>query len=40
MVHASTMTVIHGINKLLEVSPGIILFQSPMFGLYMETKRR
>jgi len=33
VVHASTVAIIHSINKLLEISPGIILFKSPMFGL-------
>lgn len=33
MVHASTVAIIYSINELLEVSPGFILFKSPILGL-------
>jgi hypothetical protein len=33
MENASTVAVIHGINKLLEISPGFILSKSPMLSL-------
>jgi hypothetical protein len=33
MENASTVAVIHGFNKLLEISPGFVLFKSPVLSL-------